>query len=1042
MAPGRQGLALDAARAGLEISRREAYGKPPFTVELWVRLQAPENLLIEFPAHWSREHWQITTEGREGKLCVTMYRHSPCWLRGLTPLADDHWHYVVMTFDGHHIGLHVDGRDDTGTGGVDVKPSADPLAPTDEPLWVGTPVSPGYGETCTGLIEEVRLSDCIRPIDGIPSAPLAPDGHTVGLWRIDTADPGGLVPDLSRQHNPARIRVLPAVYLDEVDRACFHPGPAPVEGPVETVALKPGSLTPPAGPPVLLLDGVWEMGENGSEEERLHGAWTDAIPATVPGSVHTALEKAGRIPDPKFGRNDRIAHDKSFSTWWFKRTFPRPVATSGERLRFDGVANRCTVWLNGTQLGVHAGMFGGPTFDIAALLCDINTLVVRVDPAPGRKEDWSNSAWRQTVTFNNSYGWHYSSIAPIGIWRSVRVEGAPAVRLRSPFMVTRDALRGAVDLVVDLEGAAGGWAGELRGTVAPENFTGTSCSFVLPVSSNTAARGVHVRFEIPAPRPWWPNGIGEPNLYQMALSFTPTCSQKTPDAALFTFGLRTVVMEPIPGRRPNSKTYKWTFVINGRPVFVNGTGWCTMDSSMDFSRERYDRFLSLARDQHCQMLRAWGAGMPETDDFYDLCDRYGLMVMQEWPTAWSSHALQPYALLEETVRLNTLRLRNRPSLVMWGAGNETQAPYGPAIDMMGRLAVELDGTRPFHRGEPYGGSQHNYDVWWGKQHIERTLELTADFYGEFGVPCLPVLESVQRYLPAEERNLWPPPPDGSLAHHTPIFGKNDDLAQLGVCAGYFTEARTMERFIVGTQLAQVTGVRHVLERARTRWPQCAGALMYKLNDNYPAASWSTVDWYGAPKIGHYFVQDAFAPLHACAILPSFNCAGKDTALPIFLLDDADVLNGHAWEVEVRAFDQRLRAVKRQAWSGRGMIGRVRQVGEFALTAEETASHPLLVVVDLRMNGKAVGRTFYWQNFEAARDCLFMLPRTTLRLEGGGPRVTVTNTGSLPAVAVEISRSGHGDTFAAEDNFFWLDAGERRTVATYSSGRLKVTAWNA
>ena len=109
------------------------------------------------------------------------------------------------------------------------------------------------------------------------------------------------------------------------------------------------------------------------------------------------------------------------------------------------------------------------------------------------------------------------------------------------------------------------------------------------------------------------------------------------------------------------------------------------------------------------------SGMPETDEFYNLCDRYGIMVMQEWPTAWNSHreGWQPYPLLEETVRRNTLRLRNHASLVMWGAGNESDRPFGKAIDMMGRYAVELDGSRPFHRAEPWGGSVHNYDCDWG-----------------------------------------------------------------------------------------------------------------------------------------------------------------------------------------------------------------------------------------------------------------------------------------------------------------------------------------
>ena len=281
-------------------------------------------------------------------------------------------------------------------------------------------------------------------------------------------------------------------------------------------------------------------------------------------------------------------------------------------------------------------------------------------------------------------------------------------------------------------------------------------------------------------------------------------------------------MAPLPGgERPS--LYNWTFVINGRPTFLKGTGWCTMDASMDFSRDRYEQFLTLAPDQNCQMLRCWGSGMPETDDFYDLCDRLGITVMQEWPTAWNSHEDQPFDALEETVRLNTLRLRNHPSLLMYGGGNESTNPAGKAIDMMGRLAIELDGTRPFHRGEPWGGSDHNYACWWGNAHLDRNLNLTGRFFGEFGIASMPVLESVERYLPSDERTLWPPKEKGVFVHHTPVFDTMQDMDRLRQYAGYFTAGATMRRFIDASQIAQAVAVRHTLERARMRWPNCTGA---------------------------------------------------------------------------------------------------------------------------------------------------------------------------------------------------------------------------
>ena len=158
--------------------------------------------------------------------------------------------------------------------------------------------------------------------------------------------------------------------------------------------------------------------------------------------------------------------------------------------------------------------------------------------------------------------------------------------------------------------------------------------------------------------------------------------------------------------------------------------------------------------------------MPETDDFYELCDKYGILVMQEWPTAWNSHNTQPYAMLQETVERNTKRLRNHPSLIMWGAGNESDKPFGPAIDMMGRLSIELDGTRPFHRGEAWGGSQHNYNCWWDDAHLNHNLNMTAPFWGEFGIASLPHIETVRSiWMRKKKCGL----PKGAVISHTTLL---------------------------------------------------------------------------------------------------------------------------------------------------------------------------------------------------------------------------------------------------------------------------------
>ena len=1038
---GRFGSALNAQFGVLSIAERAEYSQPPFSVECWVRLRTSRrpNILVSNERREAPRHWEIFTFSDNGYFSAYLPGYTPAITIAERDIVDNHWHYVAMTFDGDTVRLFVDG---SAVAAQHVR-RGDRTGENGGGLWIGRAVTaepdPGtYSDPpgCSGLIDEVRISRGLRAVTTVPSSPAKADAETLGLWNMD-AGTGQGVPDLSSNGGAARI--VPRLALDDYERQSYHAGASPMSVSPETVELKDGTAQHPSAPLVLALDGEWQMAEQGLDQDRLTASWPDAIPAQVPGSVHGALTAAGKIPDPKFARNDKIAHDKSFETWWFKRTFERPPGMSGERLVFDGCAIRCAVWLNGTLLGSHEGMFGGPEFQVAKLLRDRNTLIVKIDPASGKKELWSNSDWRHTVVFNNVWGWHYSSIPALGIWRSVRIEDTPPVRLMHPFVAAADAQHGLMDLSVDLQSAGGGWSGKLIGTVEPDNFQGGTLSFVHAFDSSSASRRVRLRFTIRSPRLWWPNDIGDANLYRLKLSFVPSNGLRG-DTKQFTFGIRTVEMFPqADGPRPDD--YNWTFVINGRPMFVKGSNWCTMDSSMNFSRARYDRFLSFAARQHVQLLRAWGSGMPETDDFYDLCDRKGIMVLQEWPTAWDSHNDQPYDMLEETVRLNTLRIRNHPALVMYAGGNESPHPFGPAIDMMGRYSIELDGTRVFHRGEPWGGSTHAYDSWWGYANLDFNLNTTSVFFGEFGLASLPVPESLRRYLPEQEQNLWPPPPDGTFAHHTPIFNTADDMARLTKQATYFTQGATMERFITATQLAQATALRHTLERARTNWPLAVGALYYKINDNYPAASWSTVDWYGAPKIANYIVRDAFSPLLGCALFRSINLNRTNIEIPVFLLDDTDLLQGSAWEVVARVYDGQLRTIKTESYHGSGSIDRVQQVGTLKLTAEDTDTSPLLTVIDVRRNDALAQRSYYWSNFEHAKDSLFNLPETKLSLQVEGNTVTLSNIGGVPAVAAHVLRPGHLDTFTIDDNYFWLDAGESKKLTVNDSEGLVAGALN-
>ncbi|MDQ1234601.1 beta-mannosidase [Paenibacillus sp. SORGH_AS306] len=888
--------------------------------------------------------------------------------------------------------------------------------------------------------------------------------------------------------------------LDEQDRQSFAATHTPWDAPAAKISVQPTTsssnnmndllATYSVNPsyikaPQQYLDGNWEMVQGGEAEQRIYQSWESVISVPVPGSIHQGLVQAGILDDPSFGEHAAQAKQYSHQTWWYRCTFDiEDIAVfASSRLIFEGVSPSCVVWLNGTRLGEHQGAFGGPIYDLGSLLQSTNTLIVQVHPAPLGNE-WN--IWESTVVFNCNYGWHYVNLPAVGIWRSVRIEAIPLVQIQHPFVQvnsTAQAKQGEIDLAFALASQQSAYKGVLYGEIVPDNFAGQSIKFQQSIQQDSYlsepdhvspyyTRNVHLQLTIPDAHLWSPLDMGEPYLYRLQLIFIPDSPAISEDSMIMhnpvlidqqeiTFGLRYIEMKPLPCGQ-QADMYNWTLTVNDRAVFIKGSGWCTLDALMDFSRERYDHFLSLTAQQHTNFLRAWGGGIPETDDFYDLCDRKGIMVMQEWPTCWGSHARQPQDVLEETVRLNTLRLRNHASLVMWCGGNETSTELDhPAIQMMGRYSIELDNTRPFHRTDPWGGSTHDHIVWNGwtpAYSFDYYANLGGIMLSEFGLASAPNLESVLRYMPAEEQQQWPPLPDKSFYHHLPAFDTRDELRILSEFADAFIICDRLEHFVIGTQLAQVTSLRHKMESARCHFPDEIGVVTYKLNDVYIGVSWATIDWYGVPKMSHYFTQDAYQPLLASVLFNKLNSPHEDQSLPVYVLDDQGVLD-QSWSVGVRVYDQQLQVIQAENWQQEGTVPSVHLIGTIELQQAPLAESPLLIVSEIMQGNEVKCRTFYWLNFADRQGVLWNLPQTSLTV--GQPQaskmsllhssvdfpyeIEVKNTGTLPAVGVELynqSDDVEQSILVASDNFFWLDAGESRWIGVTDHRSLHVKAWNS
>lgn len=852
---------------------------------------------------------------------------------------------------------------------------------------------------------------------------------------------------------------IPSVYamdLAEYEQKTYYKnGASPMAATPTTVTLSKGNAPAQSEKNFTLsLDGTWKMISTGKISDLAAGkGWEKAYDAIVPGSIYTSLVEAGVIPDPYVGDNMKRANQQSQKNWYFLKTFTYEGKGERVELDFEGLCNVADVYLNGKKIASHEGMFGGPFVDVTdTVKKGENTLVVHLYPA----KDYTN-----TVVFNCSYGWHYAKLFPLGIWQSVTVRDVPAVTLDSPFITTVDHTKGTVDLAIELDKQAGSsLSGELTVSFTPKNFTGTASYFTKTVSAGAVdSTTLRYRCDIPDFKLWWPGGYGEQNIYVMKVTFK--ASDGTVSYSESTFGIRTLDYKALPAGE-SQNTYNRVFVINGKDIYMKGAGWCTSDSMMRFTREDYDRVLSRAHDAGINYFRAWGGGLVETEEFYDLCDEYGICVYQEWPCCWDSTNTQPSEALYETVLLGAKRLRNRASLVVWGGGNEGTAPYtDKVLNNIGKLTYETDGTRDFWRQDGgTGGTQITHDhIWWSGASPEHYIKTYSNMLNvnltEYGLGAMMNLDSIAKYATAEEMAEWPISQKGTIAYHTATFNGYEgwtpspygyDIDTHLHYANTFIQTDSLADVVVGSQLAQAQADYLPAMNARINYPYSSMNVVYKLNDNYPGASWAIVDWYGAPKIAYYMMQDAYRSLMAAPKTDhynSYNAAGESEALtlPVHVLDDTDALKGKSWSVKVTAFGEDLSVVKTQTFEGTGSVKTVGKAGDFILTAEQTAHTPLTVTFDLFVDGKYVNRTFVYFNYEYEPGSLFYLPRTTLSYSVSGNTVTIKNTGDLPAVGVELLASDTSK-FVTEDNFFFLASGETVTLTVNNGGMVEgVTCFN-
>jgi len=677
----------------------------------------------------------------------------------------------------------------------------------------------------------------------------------------------------------------------------------------------------------------------------------------------------------------------------------------------------------------------------------VNTLIVKLDPSP---KDFS-----YVMKNSVSYGWHYVHLVTSGIWRPVRLEARGGAALDAPFLSVKSIDGEAITtrLRADVIGASAS-PGDylLRARLTPRNFSGNSFEMSRSVAVSPGHNEISLEGVLEGARLWWPVGMGEPNLYTLECELSD--GAKVVDRYVCNWGAKKVDMELTDGEVA-SGSYKWQFVINGRRAWIKGANWCYPDCLLRLDRNRQRRFVELARNANIQILRVWGGGPIQNDEFYDLCDEMGVMVQQEFAVMGSD---QTYRVTEaeatDVASLEVRRLRNRPSLAMWCGSNEAD-PLGPIFRYLGRVCYEMDGTRPYHRTSPMGGDWHWYSVGPGQEPLldYRTFCIGKVAIGEAGLPSPPDIETSKLVLPAEELAKWPIEQNSVFVHHTWTFDpRNVDIMMRYVKE--WLEPTDLATYTRAAHLAHGLGLKFLIETMRSQKPRTTTAYIYKLTENYPAASWATIDAYGYPKIAHYYVGQANVPVHVMSTFPAWDSSDEKIQLPIVAVNDTD--SAVAGTIKAELYDGDLNLIDSDSYQVTVPIEAALEVASKTYSVDASRPRPLFLLLKLIGANGEIDRNFYHFDFTQTKGSLFSRPRTRLdvRLEKSGDSwaLAVTNAGAVPAVSVEFDFGAAGNTFYVQDSGLWLDPGETKKIAvrrtpavdgrTFASGRCGVSAWNA
>ncbi|MFX0016141.1 MAG: glycoside hydrolase family 2 protein [Promethearchaeota archaeon] len=555
-------------------------------------------------------------------------------------------------------------------------------------------------------------------------------------------------------------------------------------------------------------------------------------------------------------------------------------------LWFSYIDTMGQIFLNGVEIKNTVSAFTHYRIHLPNdLLKPINTLVIIISPPMSfvnKEIDMEGVEYKDRVYVRRpayNYGWDFAPRSLlVGIGES-KIFKEGNISFSDLFILTKSIsgdlakLSVSVTLNSDIEGRI---ELELKiidlysyKPVFSENF-----SLILDLGLNELNKSIDLKnYQL-----WWPNGLGNQQIYQLIIS------EKVTNSSIETrFGIRTVKLI-----LKEEEENKFIFEINGKRIFAKGANWVPTDSLTNYgTEEKYRKLLTLAKEANFNMIRIWGGGVVENDIFYDICDELGLLIWHDFQFACSIYPehKQFLSIVEVEITSIVTRLRNHPSIILWCGNNENEwidfqhftsnfrenNRIGEKLHQIKeRVCSQLDHSRPYWRTSPWSpsaeisydvdpnsmdeGNYHDWCVWHGvgqpnfePPEYEEYRNNKAKFITEFGIQSFPSKHTINRIFSKKTQSK----PNEIWNFH------NCDVHKIKVNMKKMGNPKNIDEWILFTQAAQAFGMKYAIETWRARKFDTGGVLVWQFNEPWPTICWSLIDYYFIPKIAYWTLKRSF-----------------------------------------------------------------------------------------------------------------------------------------------------------------------------------------